>query len=39
MKRKKIGTPLLGRLLALPTDIRLGWEGLPRINTLAHHEN
>ncbi len=26
------------RLLALPTNIRLGWEGLPGTNTLAYYE-
>jgi hypothetical protein len=30
--------PLKGRLLALPTDIRLGWKGLPGINALAYYE-
>jgi hypothetical protein len=32
------GAPLLGRLLALPTIIRLGWKGLPWKNTLAYHK-
>jgi hypothetical protein len=27
----------LGR--ALPANIRLGWKGLPRTNTLANYEN
>jgi hypothetical protein len=27
--------PLLSSLLALPANIRLGWKGLPRTNTLA----
>ncbi len=27
------GAPLVGRPLALPTDIRLGWKGLPWTNT------
>ncbi len=30
--------PLKGRLLALPTNIRLGWKGLPEINALAYYE-
>jgi hypothetical protein len=25
--------------LALPTNIRLGWKGLPGTNTLAYYEN
>jgi hypothetical protein len=29
------GAPLLGRLPALPKNIRLGWKGLPGANTLA----
>jgi hypothetical protein len=28
-----------GRLLALPTNIRLGWKGLPGTSTLAYYEN
>jgi len=31
------GAQLLGRLLALPTNI--SWEGLPGINTLAYYED
>jgi len=31
------GVPL-GFLLVLPTNIRLGWKGLPRTNTLTYHE-
>jgi hypothetical protein len=31
--------PFWGRLLALPTNIRLGWKSLPGANTLAFHEN
>jgi hypothetical protein len=31
--------PLQGRLLALPTNIRLGWKGLPGTNTLAFYEH
>ncbi len=27
------GAPLLGKLLALPTNIRLGWKGLPGTKT------
>jgi hypothetical protein len=30
--------PLYVRLLALPTNIRLGWKGLPGTNTLAYYE-
>jgi hypothetical protein len=30
------GTPLLGRLLALSANIRLGWHGLSGTNILAH---
>ncbi len=33
------GDPLYDRLLALPTNIRLGWKGLPGTNTLAYYEN
>jgi hypothetical protein len=33
------GDSLKTRLLALPTNIRLGWEGLPGTNTLAYYEN
>jgi hypothetical protein len=29
---------LYGRLLALPTKIRVGWKGLPGTNTLAYYE-
>ncbi len=28
-----------GRLLAFPTDIRLGWKGLPATNTVAYQEH
>ncbi len=28
-----------GRLLALPTKIRLRWQGLPETNALAYYEN
>ncbi len=31
------GAPL--KPLALPTNIRLGWKGLPGTNTLAYSEN
>jgi len=30
--------PLYSRLLALPTNIRLGWRGLPGTNALAYYE-
>ncbi len=33
------GGLLKGRLLASPTNIRLGWKGLPRANTLAYYIN
>jgi hypothetical protein len=33
------GAPLYGRFLASPTNIRLGWKGLPWTNTLAYYEN
>jgi hypothetical protein len=33
------GAPLYGRLQASPTNIRLGWKGLQRTNTLAYYEN
>ncbi len=33
------GAPLKGRLLASPTNIRLGWKFLPRTNTLAYNGN
>ncbi len=32
------GAPLYGRLQALPTNIRLGWKGLPETNALAYYE-
>ncbi len=32
------GAPLLVRLLAFPTNIRLGWKGLPETNSLAYYE-
>ncbi len=32
------GAPLLGRLLDLPANIRLGWKGLPGTNALAYYE-
>jgi hypothetical protein len=31
-------TPLQGRLLALPTKIRLGWQYLPETNTLTDYK-
>jgi hypothetical protein len=30
--------PLKSRLLALPTNIRIGWQYLPKTNTLAYYE-
>ncbi len=30
---------LPGQALALPSNIRLGWKGFPRTNTLAYYEN
>ncbi len=33
------GAPLKGRLLALSTNIRLGWKGLTETNTPAYYEN
>ncbi len=33
------GARLKGRLLASPRNIRLGWKGLPRTNTLAYYES
>ncbi len=33
------GSPLERRLLALPTNIRLRWKGLPGINILAYYGN
>ncbi len=33
------GAPLQGKPLALPTNIRLGWENLPGTNTLAYYKN
>ncbi len=32
------GASLLGRLLSLPTNIRLGWPGWPVTNALAYYE-
>ncbi len=32
------GAPLKGRLLALPSNIRLSWKGLPGKNALAYYE-
>ncbi len=32
------GAPLEGRLLASPTNIRLGWKSLPETNSLAYYE-
>ncbi len=33
-----LGVPLFGRLMNLPTNIRLGREGLPGTNTQAYYE-
>ncbi len=33
------GAPLQGRLLTLPTNLRLGLKGLPGTNILAYYEN
>ncbi len=33
------GASILGRIVVLPTNIRLDWKGLPGTNTLAHYEN
>ncbi len=33
------GAPLNGKLLALPTNIRLDWKGLPFANAIAYYEN
>jgi hypothetical protein len=33
------GAPLLGKLLALPKNIRLGWKGLSGTNTLAYYKH
>jgi len=33
------GAPLSGRLLASPTNSRLGWKGLAGTNTLAYYKN
>ncbi len=33
------GAQLSDRLLALSTNIRLGWKSLPVMNTLAEYEN
>jgi hypothetical protein len=32
------GAPLKGKLLALTTNIRLGWKGLPGTNALAYYK-
>ena len=31
--------PLYGRLLTMPTNNRLDWDGLPGTDTLAYYEN
>jgi hypothetical protein len=33
------GAPPKGKLVALPTNIRLGWKSLPGSNNLAYYEN
>ncbi len=33
-----LGAPHKGRLLASPTNIRLGWKGLPGTNALTYYE-
>jgi hypothetical protein len=33
------GAPIYGRLLASPTNIILGWKGLPRTSNLTFCEN
>jgi hypothetical protein len=33
------GTLLLGRLLTLSTNLRLGWKGLTGTNTLAYYKH
>ncbi len=33
------GAPLYGRLLVVPTNIRLGWKSLPETNILTYYEN
>ncbi len=33
------GAPLYGRLLALPTNIRLDWKGLTGTNTIAYYRH
>jgi hypothetical protein len=37
--KHNFGGSLLGWLLALPTNIRLSWKGLPNANTLANFKN
>ncbi len=36
---EQLRAPLLGRLLALFTNNRLGRKGLPELNTLAHYKS
>jgi hypothetical protein len=33
------GAPLEGRAQPFPTNLRLGWKGLPGASTLAYYEN
>jgi hypothetical protein len=37
--RSLSGATLYGKLLALFTNVRLGWKRLPRTNTPAYYEN
>jgi hypothetical protein len=39
VKHLKWFQPRYGRLLALPSNIKLGWKGLPRTNTLVNYED
>ncbi len=34
-----LGYSVKGKLLVLPTNIRLSWKGLPGTNTVAHYED
>jgi hypothetical protein len=33
------GSPLLGIIMALPSNIRIGWKDLPGTNTLAYYKH
>jgi len=37
--KRLLSAPLQGMLLALPTNIRLGWKGLPGTNTVAYYKH